>query len=119
MGAEASNEWHNAGTGHAAFCEANYTPVDPKTGEVDISKREFSLSPPLHRGACAPAPRAAVMHSKARDGAQPSVRWSCPALVMGAADSRLLRAGGFCSQAPLKRLHEQAFDIGALLRMST
>ena len=38
VGAEASNEWHNAGTGHAALCEANYTPVDPKTGEVDISK---------------------------------------------------------------------------------
>ena len=38
VGAEASNEWHNAGTGHAALCEANYTPANPKTGEVDISK---------------------------------------------------------------------------------
>lgn len=38
VGAEASNEWHNAGTGHAALCEPNYTPIDPKTGEVDISK---------------------------------------------------------------------------------
>ena len=77
-----------------------------------------SLSPQLHRGTCA-----AAVHATACDGAQPSVRWSCPALVMGAeraaVDSRLLRAGGFCSQAPLKRLHEQAFDTGALLRMST
>ena len=38
VGAESSNEWHNAGTGHAALCEANYTPVNPATGEVDISK---------------------------------------------------------------------------------
>ena len=38
VGAESSNEWHNAGTGHAALCEANYTPVNPQTGEVDISK---------------------------------------------------------------------------------
>ena len=38
VGAESSNEWHNAGTGHAALCEANYTPVNPKTGAVDISK---------------------------------------------------------------------------------
>ncbi len=38
VGAESSNEWHNAGTGHAALCEANYTPRDPTTGEVDISK---------------------------------------------------------------------------------
>lgn len=38
VGAESSNEWHNAGTGHAALCEANYTPRNPATGEVDISK---------------------------------------------------------------------------------
>ena len=38
VGAESSNEWHNAGTGHAALCEANYTPVNPNTGQVDISK---------------------------------------------------------------------------------
>ena len=38
VGAESSNEWHNAGTGHAALCEANYTPTDPRTGEVDIRK---------------------------------------------------------------------------------
>ena len=49
VGAESSNEWHNAGTGHAALCEANYTPVNPKTGEVDITKAKavnakFNLS---------------------------------------------------------------------------
>merc|ERR1719409_681637 len=38
VGAECSNEWRNAGTGHAALCEPNYTPLDKKTGEVDISK---------------------------------------------------------------------------------
>jgi len=38
VGAECSNEWRNAGTGHAALCEPNYTPMDPITKEVDISK---------------------------------------------------------------------------------
>ena len=32
---EASNEWHNAGTGHAALCEPNYTPMN-KNGEVCV-----------------------------------------------------------------------------------
>src|SRR5690606_22822171 len=32
-----SNEWNNAGTGHAALCELNYT-VEKKDGSVDISK---------------------------------------------------------------------------------
>lgn len=36
-GEESSNEWNNAGTGHAALCELNYT--DEKSdGTVDISK---------------------------------------------------------------------------------
>ena len=26
VGAESSDAWNNAGTGHAAFCELNYTP---------------------------------------------------------------------------------------------
>ena len=26
--AESSDAWNNAGTGHAAFCELNYTPAD-------------------------------------------------------------------------------------------
>jgi len=38
VGAECSNEWRNAGTGHAALCEPNYTPMDPITKEVNISK---------------------------------------------------------------------------------
>lgn len=45
---ESSNAWNNAGTGHAALCELNYTPEEPG-GSVDISKAlqvntEFDLS---------------------------------------------------------------------------
>src|ERR1700733_10680782 len=45
---ESSNAWNNAGTGHAALCELNYTPEKPD-GTVDISKAlqvntEFDLS---------------------------------------------------------------------------
>ncbi len=36
-GEESSNEWNNAGTGHAALCELNYTPEKPD-GSVDIKK---------------------------------------------------------------------------------
>lgn len=44
---ESSNAWNNAGTGHAALCELNYTPE--KNGIVDISKAlevntEFDIS---------------------------------------------------------------------------
>ena len=35
--AESSDAWNNAGTGHSAFCELNYTPEDAK-GNIDISK---------------------------------------------------------------------------------
>ena len=34
---ESSHAWNNAGTGHAALCELNYTPV-AECGSVDISK---------------------------------------------------------------------------------
>lgn len=34
---ESSNPWNNAGTGHAALCELNYTPERPD-GSVDITK---------------------------------------------------------------------------------
>jgi malate dehydrogenase (quinone) len=34
---ESSNGWNNAGTGHSALAELNYTPMD-KDGRVDISK---------------------------------------------------------------------------------
>ncbi|MCE2733649.1 MAG: malate dehydrogenase (quinone) [Cyclobacteriaceae bacterium] len=47
-GTESSDAWHNAGTGHAAFCELNYTP-QRLNGNVDISKaikisEQFELS---------------------------------------------------------------------------
>ncbi len=36
VAAESSDAWNNAGTGHSAFCELNYTPeID---GQIDISK---------------------------------------------------------------------------------
>lgn len=34
---ESTNAWNNAGTGHAALCELNYTPEKPD-GSVDVSK---------------------------------------------------------------------------------
>jgi len=34
---ESSNGWNNAGTGHSALCELNYTPMDDK-GQVQITK---------------------------------------------------------------------------------
>jgi malate dehydrogenase (quinone) len=45
---ESSNAWNNAGTGHAALCELNYTPQE-SDGSVDVSKAlqvntEFDLS---------------------------------------------------------------------------
>lgn len=36
-GLESSDAWNNAGTGHSAFCELNYTPQKPD-GSIDISK---------------------------------------------------------------------------------
>ncbi len=36
-GQESSNEWNNAGTGHAALCELNYTPEQPD-GSLNISR---------------------------------------------------------------------------------
>src|SRR5690554_4137123 len=47
-GEESSNEWNNAGTGHAALCELNYT-VEQRDGSLDISKaikinEQFQLS---------------------------------------------------------------------------
>lgn len=35
--AESSDAWNNAGTGHSAFCELNYTPEN-NDGSIDISK---------------------------------------------------------------------------------
>jgi malate dehydrogenase (quinone) len=47
-GEESSNEWNNAGTGHAALCELNYTSEKPD-GSIDVSKaikinEQFQLS---------------------------------------------------------------------------
>src|SRR3954454_22183693 len=47
-GEESSNEWNNAGTGHAALCELNYT-TEKTDGSLDISKaikvnEDFQLS---------------------------------------------------------------------------
>ncbi|MFC4388050.1 malate:quinone oxidoreductase [Gracilibacillus marinus] len=36
-GEESSNEWNNAGTGHSALCELNYT-VEKADGSIDITK---------------------------------------------------------------------------------
>lgn len=36
-GSESSDAWNNAGTGHAAFCELNYTP-QASNGNIDITK---------------------------------------------------------------------------------
>jgi malate dehydrogenase (quinone) len=35
--AESTDAWNNAGTGHAGYCELNYTPVD-NGGNIDISR---------------------------------------------------------------------------------
>ncbi len=48
VAAESSDAWNNAGTGHSAFCELNYTPQRPD-GSIDISKadhiaEQFELS---------------------------------------------------------------------------
>ncbi|WP_409252382.1 malate:quinone oxidoreductase [Bacillus sp. SCS-153A] len=47
-GEESSNEWNNAGTGHAALCELNYT-SEKDDGSIDITKavkinEQFQLS---------------------------------------------------------------------------
>src|SRR5699024_8516209 len=36
-GVDSSNEWNNAGAGHAALCELNYT-VEKEDGSIDVSK---------------------------------------------------------------------------------
>lgn len=37
VAAESSDAWNNAGTGHAGYCELNYTPMHAD-GEIDISR---------------------------------------------------------------------------------
>jgi malate dehydrogenase (quinone) len=52
--AESSAPWSNAGTGHSAFCELNYTPPDAD-GSIDITKaiqiaEQFEVSKQLWAG---------------------------------------------------------------------
>ncbi len=37
VASESSDAWNNAGTGHSAFCELNYTPEN-ESGEIDVKK---------------------------------------------------------------------------------
>ncbi len=51
VGAESSAAWNNAGTGHSAFCELNYTP-ELEDGSIDLSKalkisEQFEISKQL------------------------------------------------------------------------
>ncbi|MCW3076338.1 MAG: malate:quinone oxidoreductase [Bacteroidetes bacterium] len=51
IAAESSDAWNNAGTGHSAFCELNYTPLN-EDGSVNISKavkiaEQFEISKQL------------------------------------------------------------------------
>ena len=46
---ESSNGWNNAGTGHSALMELNYTP-QKRDGKIDISKaNEINVSYPISR----------------------------------------------------------------------
>ncbi|NEU95249.1 malate dehydrogenase (quinone) [Bradyrhizobium uaiense] len=79
-GLESSDAWNNAGTGHAANCEMNYTPQRPD-GSIDISEAlevnvEFDLSRQfwtylIRKGAIAdprsfihPVPHMSFVHGK-------------------------------------------------------
>src|SRR5277367_965908 len=84
---ESSEAWNNAGTGHAANCELNYTP-QAADGSIDISKAlevnvEFDLSRQLWtylvRTGAIPDPAAFIR--------------ACPhmSFVVGAADREFLR----------------------------
>ena len=51
VGAESSDAWNNAGTGHSGFCELNYTP-ELEDGSIDLSKalkiaEQFEISKQL------------------------------------------------------------------------
>src|SRR5678809_1027788 len=37
LAGESSDAWNNAGTGHSALCELNYTP-EKEDGRIDVSK---------------------------------------------------------------------------------
>ena len=50
---ESSHAWNNAGTGHAALCELNYTPQHAD-GSVTIDKRSKSTSSSSNRSNSGP-----------------------------------------------------------------
>jgi len=50
---ESSNAWNNAGTGHAALCELNYTP-ERADGSIDIAGRWRSTPSSTCRGSSGP-----------------------------------------------------------------
>jgi len=65
VAAESSDAWNNAGTGHAGYCELNYTPATAD-GAVDCSKAlgiaaQFAQSLELWRALVAPARRLAAV----------------------------------------------------------
>ena len=96
--AESSDAWNNAGTGHAGYCELNYTPAD-RDGNVECSKAvriaaQFGLSLELWR-------------SLARRGELPDLetfarRVPHLSFVVGDGDAAFLRArAGVLRQSPL------------------
>jgi malate dehydrogenase (quinone) len=84
---ESSDGWNNAGTGHAANCELNYTPEAPD-GSIDISKAlEVNVEFDLSRQLWTHLVRTGAIH-------EPSafIR-ACPhmSFVVGSADREFLR----------------------------
>lgn len=84
---ESSAAWNNAGTGHSAFCELNYTP-EKEDGSIDISKAEkiveqFEISKQFW----------AYLVEKQRISSPDEFITSCPhmSLVFGEKDADYLR----------------------------
>lgn len=84
---ESSAAWNNAGTGHSAFCELNYTP-EKEDGTIDISKAEniaeqFEVSKQFW----------SYLVNKNRIGNPKEFINSCPhmSLVFGSRDAEFLR----------------------------
>lgn len=81
VAAESSGPWNNAGTGHSALCELNYTPQNPD-GSIDISKavrinEQFQVTRQFwayavengiltDRGFCNPIPHVSFVHGAQR-----------------------------------------------------
>ena len=81
VAAESSSPWNNAGTGHSALCELNYTPQN-RDGSIDISKavrinEQFQVTRQFwayaiengiltDRNFCNPIPHASFVHGAQR-----------------------------------------------------